>query len=179
MKKNRVLDCSVKFFCSSWRGIGVDRHLIQKAISAALDCNGSYINEKLALAVVLADDKFVQDHNKRFRSRDKPTNVLAFRQIRLSRNRSLISPKSEPIELGDVIIAYETVIRESKESSIPVKQHVSHLIIHGVLHLLGHDHQNEKDTKIMQQTEINALELIGCPNPYLNEIDVTRIEAYE
>ena len=171
MTKNRVIDYSIKFITGDWQGSGVDAALIKKAIIAALEANGNNENNNLALAVVLADDKFIQDHNREFRSKDKPTNVLAFRQIPMLGNQQEFSwPESEPTELGDIIVAYETVCREAKEACISFNQHFSHLLIHGVLQLLGYEHDNDEDAEIMQSAEVSALTLIGYPSPYQNEI---------
>lgn len=105
------------------------------------------------LSIVFADDKTLQELNKTYRQKDKPTNVLSF-------------PSEEEEELGDIILAYETIIKESAENSISLLHHVLHLIIHGFLHLLGYDHQEEAEAKHMEQTEILILKHLNISNPY-------------
>lgn len=114
----------------------------------------------LEISVVLADDSFVKELNKTWRKMDAPTNVLAF-------------PCSDGVEsagaerlLGDVIVAFETTQRESIELSLSLEHHFAHLIIHGVLHLLGYDHVDDDDAMTMETLEIEALAGLGIENPY-------------
>lgn len=105
------------------------------------------------LSIVFADDKTLQELNKTYRQKDKPTNVLSF-------------PSEEEGELGDIILAYETIIKESAENGISPLHHTLHLIIHGFLHLLGYDHQEETETEHMEKTEILILNHLNISNPY-------------
>ena len=112
--------------------------------------------EPPSLALVFADNAFVQNLNQRFRSIDKPTNVLAF-------------PAGEKTLLGDVIIAREVLLQEAEDKNISPEHHAAHLAAHGTLHLLGFDHQNQKDANIMEQLEITILKTLGIDNPYQDE----------
>ena len=112
--------------------------------------------ERPSLALVFADNAFVQNLNQRFRSIDKPTNVLAF-------------PAGEKTLLGDVIIAREVLLQEAEDKNISPEHHAAHLAAHGTLHLLGFDHQNQKDANIMEQLEITILKTLGIDNPYQDE----------
>jgi len=105
------------------------------------------------VSVVLADDREVQALNKTFRHKDKPTNVLAF-------------PSDEEGELGDIILAHETIMREAEEAAISPLHHTLHLIIHGFLHLLGYDHEKENDAHHMETMEIQILKALNVANPY-------------
>lgn len=105
------------------------------------------------VSIVLSDDQEVQNLNKTFRHKDKTTNVLSF-------------PSEEEGELGDIILAYETVTREADERSISPVDHTLHLIIHGFLHLLGYDHEKESDAQRMEALEIQVLKILGISNPY-------------
>lgn len=105
------------------------------------------------VSVVLSNDKEVQALNKTFRHKDKPTNVLSF-------------PSDLVEELGDIILAYETVMKEATESHIPLLNHTRHLIIHGFLHLLGYDHEEEKEAEKMEAMEIKILKSLNIKNPY-------------
>jgi probable rRNA maturation factor len=104
------------------------------------------------VSVVLADDKFVQDLNYQYRGKNKPTNVLSF--------------CGEGDELGDIVLAFETIRREAKEQGKSFSAHTSHLVIHGVLHLLGFDHENSKHARKMEKKEIAILAGFGFKNPY-------------
>jgi probable rRNA maturation factor len=105
------------------------------------------------VGIVLSSDEQVQSLNKTFRYQDKPTNVLSF-------------PSGEKEELGDIVLAYETVIHEAKISGILPLHHTVHLIIHGFLHLLGYDHETENDANHMESLEIKILKHLNIKNPY-------------
>lgn len=104
------------------------------------------------LSLVLSDDAHVQTLNRTYRSKDKPTNVLSF-------------PQSGPL-LGDIVLARETVSREAKDKTISFEDHLTHLIIHGWLHLQGFDHQTDDAAEEMESIEIAALATLGIDNPY-------------
>lgn len=133
--------------------------LDQKAVETALN-NASKSPHRLAV-VVLSNDQTVQDLNKTYRGKDKPTNVLSFPS-----NESLQEMQG-PIHVGDIILAYETIINEAKRDKKPIKQHFSHLVIHGVLHLLGYDHEHETQSKVMETLESKLMNELAYENPYL------------
>jgi len=118
-----------------------------KAVAAELD--GPREGE---LSVVLTDDTQIQALNRAYRGKDKPTNVLSF-------------PQSGAL-LGDVILAYETVMREASDKHVSFEDHMSHLVMHGWLHLQGFDHQTDKTAEEMEAIEITALAKLGIDNPY-------------
>jgi len=108
----------------------------------------------MEMAVVLADDAFIRGLNKTYRGKDKATNVLSF-------------PAGEADVLGDLVLAFETVEREAKEQGKNPKHHAVHLLVHGTLHLLGYDHENDKDAAQMEAHEIKILKKLEVDNPYL------------
>ena len=114
------------------------------------------------ISVVLADDAFVRDLNKTWRNIDAPTNVLAFP---CSDSDDIAAVGAETL-LGDVIVAFQTTKREATEQQIPLEQHFAHLIVHGVLHLLGYDHIDDGDAVVMEKLEIEALARMGIGDPY-------------
>lgn len=121
-------------------------------------------NRELELAVVLADDAFVQELNKNYRAKDKPTNVLSFPSSELEELENL--PDSEQVNLGDIILALETVEREAKEQGKTFRGHTIHLLVHGFLHLLGYNHIKQEEAEIMEAKEIKILHALGIENPY-------------
>lgn len=112
-----------------------------------------------ACTVMLADDARVQELNRDFRGKDKPTNVLSF-------------PDGETVEedgtlyLGDIALAFETLEREAREQDKTLQAHVTHLMIHGILHLLGHDHEDIEEAEEMEGIEIKVMAACGLENPY-------------
>jgi probable rRNA maturation factor len=116
--------------------------------------------------VTLTDDSEQQTLNRTWRGKDAPTNVLAFPAA----DTDFAVPEGAPLLLGDVVLAFETVSREADEQGKPLADHLRHLVVHGVLHLLGDDHENAADAAIMEAREIAILEEMGVPNPYRDTI---------
>lgn len=116
--------------------------------------------ESVALAVAFCDDEAVRSLNRSYRDKDRPTNVLSF--------PALDTPGPEAAErfIGDVVLARETVEREAEAIDRPVESHLAHLVVHGFLHLLGYDHENDADAREMEGLEIAILEALGIPDPY-------------
>ncbi|MBB3953280.1 putative rRNA maturation factor [Novosphingobium sediminicola] len=122
--------------------------------------------ECLSTSMIFTSDAEVQVLNAEWRGKDKPTNVLSFPM--LAREDLLDLPDDGPPELlGDIALAYETCAREAMDKGIALADHASHLIIHGLLHLAGLDHEiSEDDARQMEILEIKALALIGIADPY-------------
>jgi len=114
------------------------------------------------LGITLTDDAQQLYLNRRYRGQDASTNVLAFQAW----EARIQAPPGAPLLLGDVVLAFETVAREADEQAKPFRDHVRHLIVHGVLHLLGCDHLREADAIIMEGLETSILAKLGVPNPY-------------
>lgn len=111
------------------------------------------------LSIVLGDDAMVRALNREWRGRDTPTNVLSF--------ASGEAPcAGRPLLLGDVVLAYETVAREAAVQGKTLGDHLAHLIVHGTLHLLGHDHETARDAARMEALERRVLAGIGVADPY-------------
>ncbi len=116
----------------------------------------------------MTDNDQIQELNKAFRNKDKPTNVLSFPYADLDvvqkiKNHEFIS---DEIYLGELIFGYETIALESKDKLF--HSHLMHLAVHGFLHLFGFDHENDEDAEEMESMEIRILEKCGIGNPYLD-----------
>lgn len=123
--------------------------VVERAASLALgDTQGDIV-------ILLADDVHVQQINAQFRDKDRPTNVLSFP-----------APDSARPHLGDLILAYGVCAAEAAQQGKSLSDHLSHLTIHGVLHLLGHDHEVEDDAETMEAEERRLLASLGIADPY-------------
>lgn len=136
--------------------------ICRRAAGAALAATGP--RRPVEMAIVLADDAAVRELNRRYRGRDAPTNVLSFPQQDGSERPKL--PQGAPLLLGDVVLAYETVQAECHEQRKAFDDHLSHLVVHGTLHLLGHDHDNPADAAAMETLEREILARLGIADPY-------------
>jgi len=117
------------------------------------------------LSVLLADDPFVHSLNRKFRGKDKPTNVLSFPVP-----RPMLRGAAQPlVSLGDIVLGFETVTREAAEQGKGFEAHVQHLVVHGLLHLLDYDHMNDEEAEMMEGYERRILETLGLADPYAGE----------
>ena len=123
-------------------------------------------NSRLSTSILFTSDDEVHTLNREWRQRDKPTNVLSFPMLEPD-DLPRLAPDGPPVLLGDVALAYETCAREAADKAIPLEHHAAHLIVHGLLHLAGHDHElGEADAEAMEALEVKALALIGVADPY-------------
>ena len=143
-----------------WDGVpGLDE-VARRAAAAAAEA-GVFDDPNAELSLVFTDDERISALNLAYRQKSSPTNVLSF------------PTGEEPAEadgrerlLGDVVLAFETINREAAEQGKTLENHLCHLIVHGVLHLLGYDHEDDPSAAEMENLEISALAQIGVPNPY-------------
>jgi probable rRNA maturation factor len=117
---------------------------------------------QVEVAVTLADDAEQRRLNRKFRGRDAPTNVLSF----AASAPGLRAPPGAPLLLGDVVLAFETVAREAEDQGKTLADHLAHLVTHGVLHLLGFDHEAPGEAEEMEALERRVLAGIGIADPY-------------
>jgi probable rRNA maturation factor len=118
------------------------------------------------LAVMLTDDPGIRTLNLNWRGTDKPTNVLSFPALQPPGGHE---PDDAPRMLGDIAIAYETTRREADEEQKPFDHHLSHLAVHGFLHLIGYDHENDAEAEAMESLEREILATLGIPDPYADQ----------
>jgi len=114
------------------------------------------------VALLGCDDQRIADLNRDFRGKPVPTNVLSWPALEEAPEQG----NTPEIALGDIAIAYETCLHEAGEKGVSVEDHVTHLVIHGVLHLLGYDHISDSEAEEMEALEIKALAKLGINNPY-------------
>jgi probable rRNA maturation factor len=129
-------------------------------IAAADRWRGSSVGHSCCL--VLSSDREVRRLNRDYRGKDKPTNVLSFAALDGGR-----PSRRESWQLGDIILALGVIRKEAKAQKKELEQHLMHLVIHGVLHLLGYDHEMDDEAERMEGLEIAALKRLGIENPYL------------
>jgi probable rRNA maturation factor len=139
--------------------------VIHRAIEAAAEIADADVADA-ELAVMLTDDAGIRTLNNNWRSIDKPTNVLSFPALQPTGGE----PGDAPRMLGDIAIAYETTRREADEEQKPFDHHLSHLAVHGFLHLIGYDHENDDDAEDMESLEREILGQLGIPDPYADRI---------
>ena len=121
---------------------------------------------RISVSLLFTSDAEVRALNREWRGKDKPTNVLSFPMLSRAELTSL-SLDGPPVLLGDIALAYETCAREASEKGILLDHHAAHLVIHGLLHLAGHDHEASADeATAMESLETKALALLGIADPY-------------
>lgn len=125
-------------------------------------------SSEIELSFLFTDDARIQILNKEYRAKNSPTNVLSFPDTDLNeKTLSSATLFGEPLTLGDVVFAEETIKREAEEQIKSLKSHFIHLAIHGILHLAGYDHIQEEEASEMENLEIQILEKMNIRNPYL------------
>ncbi len=153
------ISCQVKE--AVWADLANPIGIAERAVEAAVNVLPAVPfapNQALELSLFFADDTVSHELNRQHRGQDKPTNVLSFPQPRPS--------APIPWVLGDIVLAGETVAKEALKGKSNLSDHTIHLIMHGFLHLLGYDHQNDDDAAEMESLEISAMEGLGLRNPY-------------
>jgi probable rRNA maturation factor len=134
--------------------------LTRTAIDASFAEIAGYSGQS-ELSLVFTDDAHIKELNAGWRGKDKPTNVLSFPAFKPDKTSRALSPM-----LGDVILALETVQREAALEDKPFEHHLSHLLVHGLLHLLGYDHETEDEADEMEALERRILAGLAIPDPY-------------
>jgi probable rRNA maturation factor len=131
--------------------------LAEAAIAEALRRSPARLKPGAELSIVLCDDSFIRTLNRKWRDCDAATNVLSFPTPGDVTARS---------SLGDIVIAYETAAREAQQEGKSFEDHVIHLLVHGFLHLIGYDHQDEAEAADMERLERDILGSLGIDDPY-------------
>jgi probable rRNA maturation factor len=142
---------------NDWRALDAPQALAEAVVAAAIEVAKPTLPAQTEVSIVLCDDMFIADLNRRWRGIAEPTNVLAF--------PSGGAPTPTSI-LGDIVIAYETTAKEAAAAAIPLRDHVAHLVTHGFLHLVGYDHIRESEAEVMEGLEVEILAKLEIPDPY-------------
>ena len=137
-----------------WKDAAKLKSVVRRAIAQAAAATRS--TDGAELAIVLTDDSAIRTLNRDWRGIDKATNVLSFP----AKNGG-----PQP-HLGDIVLAFETIEREAKSEQKPLSHHLAHLAVHGFLHLLGYDHERDKDAREMEKAERDILRQLKIPDPY-------------
>jgi len=132
--------------------------LAERAVAAALAELGRDGDSELS--ILFTDDASVRSLNAQWRGKDQPTNVLSFPAFPETAGERL------PPMLGDIVLARETVVREAADEGKPFENHLTHLIVHGFLHLVGHDHEDDAEAEAMEAAERRILAALAIPDPY-------------
>ena len=140
--------------------------LAERTAEAAAHIAPELAHPRLTASVLFTSDEDIHALNAEWRGKDKPTNVLSFPMLERS-DLTDLAPNGPPELLGDIALAYETCAREADEKGIPIEHHAAHLIIHGLLHLAGYDHETGDDDAVaMEALETKALAVMGLADPY-------------
>jgi probable rRNA maturation factor len=153
------LEIDIAVEADGWAALGDLEPLIGRAVVAGLAVAAVQPMAGAELSILLTDDARMQKLNQAWRARDRPTNVLSFPAV--PPDRITASPL-----VGDIALAFETVQRESQDDGKTMAAHLSHLVIHGLLHLLGDDHETDAEADLMEAREVAALARLGYADPY-------------
>ena len=147
----------VSIEAGDWRNVPGAEAVIRRAIAAAA---AAAVDDAVEVSVMLSDDAAIRVLNRDWRGLDKPTNVLSF-------PAAAPAVPGMPRAVGDIAIAYETTAREADAEGKPFADHLTHLAVHGFLHLVGYDHESDDEADAMEGLETTILGRLGVPDPYL------------
>ncbi len=139
-------------------------NLLHKIIQRVID--DVKIRANVEVSILLTNNDEIQALNLEYRDKDKPTNVLSFSSLSEEELRFLPKTSPYPIMLGDLVLAFETLLEEVRVEKKPFLDHFNHLVVHGMLHLLGYDHESDDDAECMKEKEIMILQSLNVNNPY-------------
>jgi probable rRNA maturation factor len=149
---------------TNWEALG--RTAVSSAISRTPFGGLARSDTPVEIAIRLTSDVEVHALNRQYRDKDKPTNVLSFPMYAPEELLTLEEERLPEIMLGDIVLARETCLREAADKDLPVATHATHLIVHGVLHLLGYDHIDDEDAENMEALERRIMADLGHDDPY-------------
>ncbi len=142
-----------------WAALPDVEGLTRAAVEACVAVSGADVGDNEELSLLLCDDARIRELNRDFRGLDKPTNVLSF--------PAATSPGQTV--LGDIAIAQETIAREAIKERKSLSDHYTHMVVHGLLHILGYDHEADDEAEEMEALERGILDRLGIADPYLDD----------
>ncbi len=152
-----------------WNSLECDlEEFIRQVITLVLNqLDFKQIKARVEVSILLADDERLQELNREHRDKDKPTNVLSFPNYELKPYNFIANLKKEKeIYLGDIALSYTTIYHESVEQDKPFINHLAHMLVHSILHLLGFNHEQDNEAEEMENLEAKLLAKLNIPNPY-------------
>jgi probable rRNA maturation factor len=178
-RRSRLAVC-IAVPCREWlRAVPGARRICGRAARAALSGAGAGFADA-EFSLMLADDTTIAGLNHRYCGRDAPTDVLSFANSDLAPAGALSDgphlDEPAPVLLGDVVVAFETASADAAKQDKPLADHLVHLVVHGALHLLGYDHEDEADASRMETVEIAVLAGLGIENPYSAEVQRSSVD---
>lgn len=150
---NRTVNVEISVESDLWSALADPAAIAAAAIDESIRQSRSVLEPGAEVSILLCDDNFIRGLNRRWRGIDAPTNVLSF-------------PSRRGAFLGDIAIAYETTAGEAQREGKRVRDHFIHLLVHGFLHLVGYDHQNDVEAEEMERLERGILAALGIADPY-------------
>ena len=166
MNTATILALEVAVVANGWcKAVTAPEEVAKRAARAAYSAGSLDLGRSCEAAVVLTDDDRVRLLNRDYRNKDRATNVLSFPAFDADDMARL--PVDAPLFLGDIFIALETATAEARLEAKTTTDHLSHLVVHGMLHLLGHDHETDDEANIMERLESDVLAQLGVPDPYV------------
>jgi probable rRNA maturation factor len=162
------IDIDISIEAGRWDELPEAEALVERACRTALTAAAPNLAGG-AISLLLTDDAAVRILNRDWRGKDKPTNVLSFPGD--DPLDGPLNPDLPPPQIGDIALALETIRREALDQQKPVDHHLTHLVVHGTLHLLGYDHEEEEEATEMEALETAILAGFGIPDPYLHPED--------
>lgn len=164
--RDQLPDVELDIEIDGWPGGSEWAELAERVAVAASEIEAALANPRLSASLLFTSDAEVHELNREWRDKDKPTNVLSFPM--LERDELLdLAADGPPEMLGDLALAFETCAREAAEKGVSLADHAAHLIVHGLLHLAGHDHvDSDEQAEVMEALEIEALAKLGIADPY-------------
>ena len=166
-----VQTCALPIYEEWFRVLPNANQLATDVVQRAVRESGK-VHANSEVSVVLSDDRELHLLNKEYRGVDKPTNVLSFPGPEIEpEDPNSYTVRDRPHVLGDIVLSLETTEREAREQNKELKHHVAHLLVHGALHLLRYDHENEADAQVMENLERKVLAGLGIGDPYVLEED--------
>ena len=162
-ERDAEIDIDIRIEAEGWRAPEIRAEQLTREAAGAVLKHALPGSGGIELSVLLTDDSGIAALNAAWRGRSGPTNVLSFPG---DSPDAADQVPDVPVLLGDIAIALETVTREADATGIELSDHLRHLVVHGVLHLLGYDHEDETDADRMERCEIEILAALGVPDPY-------------